>query len=386
MQLTKVNRMLEAGARLRKHGGHWSEGSVAAAADSTLDFELPHELEAGEPPEARGLERDDVRLMVSYRSTDHIEHLRFHDLPRVLTAGDLVVINTSGTLNAALPATRADGTALVLHLSTHLPADLWIVEVREPGGTATRQFLQAEAGERLRLPAGGSATLLVPYLHGTTADSKVARGTRLWIARLQLPRELQQYLAAYGSPIRYGYVKQDWPSQYYQTVYATEMGSAEMPSAGRAFTPRLITQMVAHGIQFAPLLLHTGVASLEDHEAPYEEFYRVPLATSQAVNAAHAAGRRVIAVGTTVVRALETVTDSGRITHPGEGWTRLVITPERPIVAVDGMLSGLHEPRATHLAMLAALVGLPHLRRVYTAAIREGYLWHEFGDLHLMLP
>jgi S-adenosylmethionine:tRNA ribosyltransferase-isomerase len=181
-------------------------------------------------------------------------------------------------------------------------------------------------------------------------------------------------------------VKQGWPIDYYQTVYATEAGSAEMPSAGRAFTPELLTRLIARGVLVAPLILHTGVASLETHEPPYEEFYRVPLTTTRCVNAARAAGARVIAVGTTVVRALETVTDAAGTAHPGEGWTRLVITPERGIRSVDGLLTGLHEPRATHLAMLEALAGRRHLALTYAEALREGYLWHEFGDLHLILP
>jgi S-adenosylmethionine:tRNA ribosyltransferase-isomerase len=349
-----------------------------------LDFDLPAQLEAGEPPEARGLARDEVRLMVSYRADDRVVHTRFCELPDFLCPGDLLVINTSGTMNAALDAARADGTRLELHLSTHLPADLWIVEVRLPSGPATVPFPQATAGETLSLPGGAAVTLHTPYL----ADRRLAPSgpTRLWIATLQLPGELHGYLAEYGFPIRYSYVKQGWPGSYYQTVYATETGSAEMPSAGRAFTPELQTRLVARGIQVAPLLLHTGVASLEDHEPPYEEFYRVPLTTAQLVNAAHEAGRRVVAVGTTVVRALETVTDVEGTTHPGEGWTRIVITPQRGIRAVDALLTGLHEPRATHLAMLEALAGRAHLQVAYAEALRQGYLWHEFGDLHLILP
>jgi len=198
---------------------------------------------------------------------------------------------------------------------------------------------------------------------------------------------LEDYLERYGFPIRYSYVKQSWPTNYYQTVYVTEKGSAEMPSAGRAFTPELITRLVARGVQFAPLLLHTGVASLEEHEPPYEEYYRVPPETARMVNAAHASGKRVIAVGTTVVRALETVTDVEGITYSGEGWTRLVVTPQIGIHAVNALLTGLHEPRATHLAMIEALAaGSEHLQITYAEALREGYLWHEFGDLHLILP
>jgi S-adenosylmethionine:tRNA ribosyltransferase-isomerase len=350
-----------------------------------LHFELPPELEASEPPEARGLARDAVNLLVSHYSTHQVHHALFHDLTDYLNPGDVLVLNTSGTLNAALPATRADGTALEVHLSTHLPADLWIVEVRQPNGKATAPFYEARGGESLTLPNGGRLTLHAAYQPSLRATA-TPLPTRLWIATLQLPMSLPDYLAQSGFPIRYDYVREQWPNSYYQTVYVTEMGSAEMPSAGRAFTPELITRLVARGVHVVPLLLHTGVASLEDHEPPYEEFYRVPLATAQAVNSARANGKRVIAVGTTVIRALETVTDLDGYTHPGEGWTRLIITPQRGLRAVSGLLTGLHEPRSTHLLMLEALAGLEHLNIAYAEALQAGYLWHEFGDLHLILP
>ncbi len=366
---------------------------------SSLDFDLPPKLEANAPPEARGFERDEVRLMVSYRGDGHVVHSRFRDLGDFLEAGDVLIINTSGTMNAAIDAERElDGTVLELHLSTRLPANLWNVELRLPTTTATEPFLCATVGETLHLAGGATATLHAPY---PTAWGR-SRGTRLWISTLDLPEPLDEYLERHGSPIRYGYVQESWPASYYQTVYATEKGSAEMPSAGRAFTPASITRLVAHGVQVAPLILHTGVASLEEDEPPYEEFYRVPPETARLVNAAHAAGRRVVGVGTTVVRALETITDPQGITHPGEGWTHLIVTPERGIRAVDAILTGLHEPRSTHLAMLEALAehkqvtpspnplpplaGREHLKVAYTEALKEGYLWHEFGDLHLILP
>jgi S-adenosylmethionine:tRNA ribosyltransferase-isomerase len=364
---------------------------------SSLNFELPPELEADAPPEARGFARDEVRLMVSYRSDDRVVHSTFQDIGDFLEAGDVLVVNTSGTMNAALDAEREDGTALELHLSTRLPADLWVVELRRPTDAATEPFRYAVAGETLRLPGGATATLHAPYPSGSPR-----KGSRLWISTLDFPEPLGEYLERHGFPIRYRYVRESWPSSYYQTVYATETGSAEMPSAGRAFTPELITRLVAGGIQVAPLILHTGVASLEDNEPPYEEFYRVPLETARLVNAARASGRRVVAVGTTVVRALETVTDPAGTTHPGEGWTSLIVTPERGIRSVDAMLTGLHEPRSTHLAMLETLVeressapaskhppvtpGREHLEIAYAEALRESYLWHEFGDLHLILP
>src|ERR671916_3041036 len=347
----------------------------------SLNFDLPPELEADAPPEARGFERDEVRLMVSYRSDDRVVHSTFRDIGDFLEAGDVLVINTSGTMNAALDVEREDGTVLELHLSTRLPADLLIVELRRPTDAATEPFQYAMASETLRLPGGATATLYGPYPSG----SPPRKGSRLWVSTLDLPDPLDEYLERYGFPIRYRYVRESWPSSYYQTVYATETGSAEMPSAGRAFTPELITRLVAGGIQVAPLILHTGVASLEDDEPPYEEIYRVPPETAHLVNSARAAGRRVVAVGTTAVRALETVTDESGTTHPGEGWTRLVVTPERGVRSVNAMLTGLHEPRSSHLAMLEALAGREHLRTTYGEALREGYLWHEFGDLHLIL-
>jgi S-adenosylmethionine:tRNA ribosyltransferase-isomerase len=348
-----------------------------------LSFELPPELEAGEPPEARGLSRDQVRLLVSRLDDDRLFHTVFREIPQFLEAGDVLVINTSGTMNAALNATGADGTSLELHLSTHLPGDLWSVEVRERLAGSSQPYQGIEPGERLLLPEGGQVTLHTPH---NSQQRSAIRPVRLWIATLTLPLPVGDYLAKHGFPIRYSYVKALWPLAYYQTVYMTEMGSAEMPSAGRAFTPELITSLVAKGVQIAPLILHAGVASLEDHEPPYEEFYHVPVATARLVNAARQAGRRVIGVGTTTIRALETTSDSTGMISPGQGWTDLVITAERGIRSVAGLLTGFHEPRATHLAMLESLAGLDHICRAYRAALKLKYLWHEFGDLHLILP
>jgi S-adenosylmethionine:tRNA ribosyltransferase-isomerase len=353
---------------------------------SSLDFALPSELEASQPPEARGLLRDQVRLMVSKVSDDQVFHTTFRQIGDYLDPGDVLVINTSGTLNAALNVNRTGGMPLELHLSTHLPGDRWVVELRLPGEEGTSPFYEAIQGETLELPGGGSAQLLAPYHPSRLMQENASVRRRLWVARLVLPHPLEPYLAEYGFPIRYKYVRQEWPNSYYQTVYTTEMGSAEMPSAGRAFTPELITRLVAQGVLFAPLILHTGVASLEEHEPPYEEYYCVPAASARLVNHARQAGGRVIAVGTTSVRALETVTGPDGCAHAGEGWTELVITPERGLYGVDGLLTGLHEPRSSHLSMLASLAGFDHLRKAYDEALSQGYLWHEFGDLHLMLP
>ena len=224
----------------------------------------------------------------------------------------------------------------------------------------------------------------------------IARFTRrLWRARLSTA--VVPYLLRHGEPIRYSYVRRPWPIEAYQTVFGTRPGSAEMPSASRPFTPEIVTRLVARGITFAPLTLHTGVSSLEGDEEPYPEPYDVPPATARLVNLTRQHGGRVIALGTTVVRALETAArtrpalaaDTARHhVSPAAGWTQHIVTPEpgHRLLAVDGLITGLHEPRSSHLRMLAAFAGRDLLTRCYAAAIDHGYLWHEFGDLHLLLP
>ena len=351
---------------------------------STLKFSLPAELEASEPPEARGLERDQVRLMVSNYSSDHILHTHFHNLPDFLSEDDVLVINTSRTRNSALMGKRADGSLLELHLSTHLEENLWTVEVRSLNELGKSKHLDdAQVGEILSLPEGVSATLLGAYISDCIENS--APSETIWQARLNLPVPLEDYLARHGFPIRYNYVKDRWPLPYYQTIYATETGSAEMPSAGRPFTPELLGRLKSKGVEIAPLILHTGISNLESHEPPYKEFYRVSSGTADLVNKAHKSGKRIIAVGTTVIRALESLTNADGLTHAGEGWTCLVISPGRRLRTVNALLTGMHEPEASHLAILETLAGLPHVKAAYDAALQEGYLWHEFGDLHLIL-
>jgi S-adenosylmethionine:tRNA ribosyltransferase-isomerase len=304
--------------------------------------------------------------MVSFRQNDRIVHARFRDLPQFLRSGDLMVLNDSATLAAALEARRFDGEVVAFHLSTHLPADLWIVEPRK---------IEAEAGESFDLPAGARARLLVPY----------PGSARLWVARLDLPQPMSEYLRRWGRPITYPYVRGSWPIDMYQTVYADEPGSAEMPSAGRPFTIEMLRRLGQAGVGLAFVTLHAGVASLERDEAPYEEWYHVPAATAGAVAAATQAGNRVIAVGTTVVRALESASDERGHVVASRGWTGLVITPDRRVRTIDGLLTGFHEPRASHLAILEAIAGRRHLEHAYQTALDARYLWHEFGDVHLIL-
>ena len=347
---------------------------------TALAFELPHALEATEPPEARGNARDAVRLMVAEAREDHITHAAFTELPEFLAAGDLVVVNVSQTLPAAVAATRSDGTPVRVHFATRAPRldDRWrVVELRSADGANPAR---GRAGETVTLPAAepghpGTLVLVAPY----------ASGSRLMLARLDGGGTVEELLRDHGEPIRYGYVRRPWPLAAYQNVYARIPGSAEMPSAGRPLTHRLISELMTRGIAVAPITLHTGVSSPERHEPPFPEEYEVPAATARLVNLTRATGGRVIAVGTTVVRALETVAGDDGSVAAGAGWTGLVIDPDRGVHAVDGLITGWHEPEASHLRMLAALAGEPLLERCYRAALDEGYLWHEFGDSHLIL-
>jgi S-adenosylmethionine:tRNA ribosyltransferase-isomerase len=358
-----------------------------------VDFVLPPGSEATEPPEARGIARDGVRMMVSHRRTGEITHHAFTDLPGLLLPGDLLVVNTSGTLPAAVPVVtphgefRATGSGglppgrlsaapgqLSVHFSSPLPDGSWLAELRAASGHATKPYAGGSPGQELRLPGGAWLTLR----ERVTA--------RLW--RVRLSTAVVPYLLRHGTYIHYSYVEHDWPAQAYQTVFAATPGSAEMPSASRPFTPQIVTSLVVRGVAIAPLTLHTGVSSLEGDEQPYPEPFDVPPATARLVNATRQAGGRVIAVGTTVVRALE----SAALNGPGgevvaaSGWTHHVVTPETGVHVVDALFTGLHEPRSSHLHMLNAFAGEPLLRRCYAAAIEHEYLWHEFGDVHLLLP
>jgi S-adenosylmethionine:tRNA ribosyltransferase-isomerase len=330
-------------------------------------------------------------MMVAHRLDGRLVDSKFGLLPSFLTPEDLVVINTSATLPAAVTGTDVvTGADVVVHLSTRLRdgqggAEIWAVEPRRSAGLTTKRWTapgpEGTGGpppRLLRLGAEGAyLELLAPY----------RQSPRLWTARLVVGGPVTTWLAEHGRPIRYGYVERSWPLSAYQNVYATEPGSAEMPSAGRPFTAEMVTRLVAGGVGVAPILLHTGVASVEADELPYPERVRVTNATAGRVNAARAAGGRVVAVGTTVVRALESAFDpsTGRV-EAIDGWTELVIMPDRSMNAVDGLLTGWHEPEASHLLMLEAIAGRCLLEEAYSASLQLGYLWHEFGDVALILP
>jgi S-adenosylmethionine:tRNA ribosyltransferase-isomerase len=351
-------------------------------------FDLPPSLVAAGPPESRGLSRDSVRLMVA--SAAGIEHRTASALPAVLRAGDVLVLNTSETLPAALRGVLPTGDLVEVHLSTvdhagSYPGALaaresrWVVEVRAAGPFGGTASYTDRTGLAIRLAGGGTLRVVASSPAGRTHS-------RLWSAGITTPTPLLAYLREHGEPIRYGYVSAPWPLSAYRNEYADTPGSVELPSAGRAITAKTLRRLRARGVHIATLTLHCGVSSVESGDPPYAEWFSVPEATADAVNEARWAGRRVIAVGTTVVRALESVAEPNGFVQAGSGWTDLVITPARGVSTVDGLLTGWHEPAASHHAMLAAVASPELIRASYQAALSAGYRWHEFGDLHLLLP
>ena len=348
--------------------------AAGGARVSALAFSLtPPTRRARRPPSATR-----SRLLVAQRGRPLV-HDMFRGLPAHLRAGDLLVVNTSATMPAALPAAarstarRCDAAPLGAAARAP-PSPRWVVELRRCGA----RYRGAPAGRAARrCRAAPRAELLAPV---PLARPAVDRRARPPAAAARLPRAARPRRSPTPtSPSRA-------PLEDLQTIFADEPGSAEMPSAGRPFSQRVLDGLLARGVQVAPLVLHTGVSSLERGERPYPERYRVPALTASRVNAHRAAGGRVIAIGTTVVRALETVAGADGTRRARRGLDRpRSITPERGVRAVDGLLTGWHEPDASHLLMLEAVGGRELIERSYAAALAAGYRWHEFGDTHLIL-
>ncbi|TPG17197.1 S-adenosylmethionine:tRNA ribosyltransferase-isomerase [Pedococcus bigeumensis] len=349
-------------------------------------FASPDDTTAPAPPEERGVARDEVRMMVA--TDEGVAHARFRDLPAYLAPGDLVVVNNSATLAAEFDAVLRGRGPVLVHAATRLDDGTWVVELRT-APDASRGILDAQAGEELELPASGRITLLAPY---PRADSSpTGNGNRLWRAAVRGPRTLGQHLVRYGRPIAYGYLDRSYPLAAYQTVFATRPGSAEMPSAARPFSQELVTRLVATGIGISAVTLHTGVSSQEAGEAPQSEWFEVSATVARLVNATRAEGGRVVAVGTTVTRALESAVDGGdghgaaQLTARS-GWTSRVVSRDDPPRVVTGLVTGWHNPGASHLLLVEAVAGQGLTQRAYDEAARGGYLWHEFGDSALLLP
>jgi S-adenosylmethionine:tRNA ribosyltransferase-isomerase len=339
-------------------------------------FREPVESTAPAPAEARGLARDGVKLLVA--RPGEVVHERFTDLADHLEPGDVIVVNDSATVAAELDARSAAGP-VVLHLATPLDDGSWVVEVRS-APTAERAVLDAEPGDSFE--AGPVVVrLLEPYPRA--GSSPTGRGNRLWRASIAGP--VAQRMGSHGRPIAYGYLPRRYPLSDYQSVFSTRPGSAEMPSAARPFTPALVTRLVAKGVAIVPVTLHTGVSSQEAGEAPQPERFAVSASTAGIVNAVRDSGGRVVAVGTTVTRALESAVAGDRVV-PREGWTDRVVTPADPPRVVNGLITGWHDPQASHLLLVEAVAGRELSQLAYDAAVAGGYLWHEFGDAALLLP
>lgn len=343
-------------------------------------FPAPTGATAPAPSEWRGLERDQVRLLVA--ATDSITHTRFRDLPEHLAPGDLVVVNNSATEARQLDADVLGRGPAVVHVATLLDDGDCVVELRT-APRAERAVLDASVGD---LVVAGRVILRLRAPYPDRASSPTGTGNRLW--RAAVDGDLEEALRRSGRPISYGYLERDYPLAAYQSVFAAVPGSAEMASAGRPFTDRMLSRLVALGVAIAPITLHTGVSSQEAGEGPQPEWYDVPASTARLVNATRAAGGRVVAVGTTVTRALESAAaqspDGSAIAS--RGWTEHVVTPANPPRVVDGLVTGWHDPHASHLLLVEAVAGPALTQAAYDAAVAEGYLWHEFGDSALLLP
>lgn len=352
-------------------------------------FPAPDHLTAPSPAEQRGLRRDDVRLLVA--DSAGVRHAHFRDLADFLTPGDLVVVNTSQTVAAEVDA-RMHGTTdrdvdIVVHVAADLGDGTWVIELRK-SPDAARAELGARAGQVVRI-AGGRAelTLLSPWPR--PGSSPTGDGNRLWRASYVGDAPLRTVMDRLGRPIAYGYLDRRYPLEDYQTIFGTVPGSAEMPGAARPFTAEVVTRLVARGVVVAPIVLHTGVSSQEAGEAPQPEWFDVSDPTARLVNSTRAAGGRVVAVGTTVTRALESAVADHRgdaFVQERAGWTERVISRDEPARVVDGLVTGWHDPAASHLLLIEAVAGAALTQRAYDSAVRHGYRWHEFGDAALLLP
>ncbi len=332
---------------------------------------------APRPAEWRGLARDEVRLLVA--TPQGITHAQFQDLPQHLSAGDVLVVNNSATVAGEIDATL-DDTAILLHVSAGVDDDHRVVELRS-APDAVSPILDAAAGDVV-VVGRARVTLRSPWPHGEFS-SPAARGNRLWKARVK--GDLDGELSRSGRPIAYGYLDRRYPLDAYQTVFGTRPGSAEMASAARPFTESLVTALVSRGISFAPVTLHTGFSSQEAGEAPGPEWFDVPAWTARTIETARAAGGRVVAVGTTATRAIESAVRDG-VVVAAAGWTSRIITPLDPPRVVDGLITGWHDPHASHLLLVEAVAGRALTQLAYDEAVSGGYLWHEFGDSALLLP
>lgn len=345
---------------------------------NVIDFELPAALACPRPTELRNIERDEVRLLVT-RGNGSVEHTVFNRLGDHLQAGDVLVVNTSATRASAFPIDLPRGSSGMVHFGTPVSHGDWLVEIREIVGDKTVRWKEGSEGMEFDLPGGARLKLKGKYYENRDL-------LHLWKAELSIKEHPGSYMAGYGRPIKYDKLNEPYPLGYYQTLFSFHPGSSEMPSAGRGFTQNQVDKLMQKGIVFVPVLLHTGVSSLEENEPPYPEYMEISPLSALIINNANQLGRKVIAVGTTAVRAVESAANREGEVFPYRGNTGLFITDYYRMKSIGGLLTGFHEPRASHLNILQSLAGFNHIEKAYSTAIEHNYYWHQFGDLHLILP
>lgn len=337
---------------------------------STIEFYLPSKLNASYPPEKRGIRRDQVRMMVLNRETGERKHDHFLQLTSYLQPGDMIILNNSRTIPASLQARWESGSyeqdeKVEVRLARRLNHDSW---------EALILANSVKADDKLIFSSD-----LFASVTKANEDSPVST-----IQFSKKGADLLNIIYSIGEPIRYEYINHPWSLNYYQTVFASHPGSVEMPSAGRAFSWELLLNLRQKGIQIEFLQLHTGLSYFEErHNSPTDNFeeYFISEETMERIIRTKNSGKRIVACGTTVVRAIESAARSGSLS----GWTNLYIHPNSSLKLVDGIITGFHEPQASHLDMLTAFVSENYLYEAYQEAIQYSYLWHEFGDMNLIL-
>lgn len=334
---------------------------------SEFDFLLPRERIAQEPADRREL----ARLLVLDRSAGSWTHRRFTELPELLRAGDLLILNDTKVLPARLLGSRSTGGRVELLLIARVTPriwECWIDSARRPRPDERLEFDDGVVGRVVQRNDEGRWQVEF----GEEVEPKLER-----IGRAPLPPYIKR---PQGPTAR--------DRERYQTVYAKELGSIAAPTAGLHFTPQILQALAARGIQTASVTLHVGLGtfkpikseSLEEHRMD-REFYRVPAATRDAITQAKAEGRRIVAVGTTSVRVLETTARSGA----REGWTDLFIRPPFEFKLVDAMLTNFHLPKGTPLVLVCALAGRELILRAYADAVKESYRFFSYGDAMLIV-
>ncbi|MGI9952661.1 tRNA preQ1(34) S-adenosylmethionine ribosyltransferase-isomerase QueA [Moorellaceae bacterium AZ2] len=336
-----------------------------------FDYYLPPELIAQEPVEPR----DASRLLVLHRQDGRLEHRRFYDLPRYLEKGDILVLNDTRVIPARLFGRKAGtGGRVEVLLLNPLGGDRWETLVR-PGR---------------RVPPGTQLIFGEGELEARVLAS-TAEGGR--VLKFAYQGSWEDLLAKLGQVPLPPYIHRELPDpERYQTVYARHPGSAAAPTAGLHFTPRLLEKIREKGVEVAHILLHVGLGTfrpvkeeiVEKHRM-HAEYYIVLPETAEAINNARARGGRVVAVGTTVVRTLETVATRDGLICPGEGYTDLFIYPGYHFKAVDCLITNFHLPRSTLLMLVSAFAGREKILQAYRVAVEEGYRFFSFGDAMLIL-